>query len=65
MNFESERSVKMDTEKYKVGQIYNILEALEFFYKYEGIEISDKEANGIYEKYLKATLESKPIIWDK
>jgi hypothetical protein len=25
----------MDTEKYKVGQIYNILEALEFFYKYE------------------------------
>jgi hypothetical protein len=26
----------------------------EFFYKYEGIEISDKEANGIYEKYLKA-----------
>ena len=26
----------------------------EFFYKHEGIKISDKEANGIYEKYLKA-----------
>ena len=25
----------------------------DYFYKYEGIKLSDKEANGIYEKYLK------------
>jgi len=28
-------------------------EVKEFFYNFEGIKLSDKEANGIYEKYLK------------
>lgn len=40
------RFEKKDCEKSPKG-------VKEYFYDFEGIELSDKEANGIYEKYLK------------
>ena len=36
-----------------MSKILGVKRMKEFFYNFEGIKLSDNEANGIYEKYLK------------